>query len=116
MAEDHGQLPFSPALPPYRHLVRASRAHRLRVTAVAEVVGAVAALVLFIAREGPDQVRVGTVTSVSSHRLCVAADDGEFCAHVDSPGAVADIERDDCIELARSADETFESARASDAC
>ena len=80
------------------------------------LVAAVAALVVYMALEGPDQSQVGVVTTAEPHRLCIAEDDGEFCAHVDSSSAVTEIEVGDCIELRRSSDDIFESAHPSDRC
>jgi hypothetical protein len=77
---------------------------------------AVVALVLYLGLEGPDQSQVGVVTTAGPHRVCVGGADGDFCAHVDGPDTVAEIEVGECIELRRSSDEIVESARPSDLC
>lgn len=79
-------------------------------------VGALAALVIYIFEEDPDETRVGVVSRAEPHSLCLATDNGDFCAHVDAPSAVADIDEGDCVELRRSADGIFESARPSERC
>lgn len=79
-------------------------------------VAATAGLVTYVLSEGPDQSQVGVVTRAEPHRVCVATDDGEFCAHVDTPAAVVDIDVGDCIEMRRSSDQILESADSSDRC
>ena len=79
-------------------------------------VGALAALVVYLLEEGPDETRVGVVSRAEPHRPCVAIDDSDFCAHVDAPSAIEEIDEGDCVELKRSADGIFESARPSDRC
>jgi hypothetical protein len=101
----------------YPRIVKAPTSRRTRgLLVVVFVVIAASVLVVYLWLEGPDQSRVGVVTIDRPHRVCVESDDGEFCAHVNTPAELAEIEVGDCIELRRSSDEVFESARLSDLC
>lgn len=102
-----------------RSMMRDGRPSRGRVAVVA--VGAVIALALlvyFVVREGPDEAVVGVISELEPHRICVTTADGddEVCAHVNYPGSVHGFDPGDCIRLERSPDEIFESADSSDEC
>lgn len=67
-----------------------------------------AALVVVLAREGPDQRLTGPVTERQPHRLCVAASNGrDVCVRVDSPERVADVAVGDCVAFRYSAEEVL---------
>lgn len=72
------------------------------------VVTALAALVVVLAREGPDQRLKGPVTDRQPHRLCVARSNSrEVCVRVDSPKKVAGVAVGDCVAIGYSAEEVL---------
>lgn len=78
---------------------------RLPLVLMLLVVAAIAALVVVLAREGPDQKLTGPVTDRQPHRSCVAGPNGrDVCVRVDSPEKVADVAVGDCVAIRYSAE------------
>ena len=81
---------------------------RSRLVLMLLVVAALAALVVVLAREGPDKRLTGPVTERQPHRLCVAGSNGrDVCVRVDSPERVADVALGDCVAIRYSAEEVL---------
>lgn len=87
-----------------RHRTRS----RLPLVVMLLVVAALAALVVVLAREGPDQSLTGPVTERQSHRLCVTSPNGhDVCVRVDAPERVADVAGGDCVAIRYSAEKVL---------
>ena len=91
---------------------------RGRLLVVATAVAVLALLVILINREGPDRTITGTITSVESHRVCVAASAGSdrTCVGVDSPQEVANLSSGDCVRMRYSAQSALISVAQTSGC
>lgn len=76
------------------------------------------ALVVVIAREGPDRTVTGTITELQSHRVCIADGNGpEVCVRANSPERLASVARGECVRARYSAEDILISLdRVADGC
>lgn len=82
-----------------------SRSVMLAIAMAVTVIALVTALIL---RSAPEDVVVGTIRSVGTHRLCVAAPtEKPRCVEADSPRSLEGFEPGDCVRVTSSSSRTL---------